>query len=786
MSRWLKSVNRLLDQLDDGGVAAAAAEVGVVPQQATGVARRFWTSEPRSDEEDDDYDDEEEEEEEGEYEEEDGGDEASGEYESYDDNEYEHNETEDEDLNVDAGKESESAEVDEEEEVEFESQTESSQRGDAPRTSSGVEPLSRNVGLPPPLVEDHHTDDGVLVEPELTSDDSVSTPSAAEPQNNNSTSQTPSSTADPKAIVPLESQRQETAIPLSPSPPSLPPPPPPPVVQSKSIPTRTLPPPPPPRPPPPPSSTGNRSSASTAAASVSVSSSHNKRERAELTRLQTVNASLQQRLDAAERELLAQHDELIGAAATLKEERAILKEEKEDLLADHEEELEHLQQQHQDEVQQLHASYQSQIQALQADLKEQRSQYQKQGGDLEEEMIQARLERDEAEKQVQALSVQLREVQEASNQLAAQHDALQNHCRALEEAAESARQSERAAEARADAALEQHQRQLALRQGREAELERTVAELSAALTASQQQQQQQPLAVPQFHDSANGYSEGDAREYRAKYELAVEELETAQSELRVTVQRCEALQREVEELSRERKVESAQALQRQRDSDAQIADLTARLRQLEADKSGEDRSGNLKGADDVRIRQLLQETDDARKHVAFLSDQLMRQQGAAETYKSEVLALKGRLQAANSRADAAEVALATASTTPHDLEGGSASKTRRRIKGGARALWASRPSHLAPRSVRAALGLRVATGTAMEQVALTVDALDQWMLDTGSILKNEPLARVGLAVYLTMLHFWCFALVFFHAVESEHGDLGTLTHRGGALHPTHS
>ena len=71
----------------------------------------------------------------------------------------------------------------------------------------------------------------------------------------------------------------------------------------------------------------------------------------------------------------------------------------------------------------------------------------------------------------------------------------------------------------------------------------------------------------------------------------------------------------------------------------------------------------------------------------------------------------------------------------------------------------------------------------MMQVVQTVDAVDLWMLETGFLLKQEPLARLGLLAYALILHLWCFGLIFFHTVEAEHGDLGSLTARRTVLSP---
>ena len=62
----------------------------------------------------------------------------------------------------------------------------------------------------------------------------------------------------------------------------------------------------------------------------------------------------------------------------------------------------------------------------------------------------------------------------------------------------------------------------------------------------------------------------------------------------------------------------------------------------------------------------------------------------------------------------------------------------------------------------------------MEQLAITIDAIDSWMVDTGSFMRHEPFARLGLLLYLMVLHLWSFALVVFHTTEVEHGDFGSM------------
>jgi DNA repair exonuclease SbcCD ATPase subunit len=523
---------------------------------------------------------------------------------------------------------------------------------------------------------------------------------------------------------------------------------------------------------------------------------------AEIAQLQSANALLKERLERAEAEVRAQHDELMAAAESMAEERESWKEEKEEYAADREEELDALRRQHRDQIAQLRASHQVQIRTLQDELNDQRAEYRRQGGDLSSEVSKAVEEKTRAVEQAKEMKAKHDALQQRFEELAQRHESLRDQCAALEQSAELARQAERRSDERLDASLEQYKHQLSLRQARETELERTVAELGAALSnaaATAAQQATVPVEHPHSADSLSSheYPSESLHEIKAKHAVAVEELESTRSELRVALLRCEALQRDVQDMSTERDAEAAMSQERQRKHDERMAELAAQVQRLQrgamAPASGVSNGQPVMTGDTPsdahRLQQAVQELRESKRQVSEFSDQLIRLQGIAESSKAEVLALKGRLHAANARADSAEVALASASTSSYDVEGGgdaSASKTRRRIKGGLRALGGglARPNHLAPRSIRAALGIRAVHGSALEQVALTVDALDNWMMDTGSILKAEPLARVALAVYLTILHCWCFALVFFHAVESEHGDLGALTHRGGPLHLT--
>ena len=79
------------------------------------------------------------------------------------------------------------------------------------------------------------------------------------------------------------------------------------------------------------------------------------------------------------------------------------------------------------------------------------------------------------------------------------------------------------------------------------------------------------------------------------------------------------------------------------------------------------------------------------------------------------------------------------------------------------------------RSIRSALNIGPGRSSpALQQVLTTVDAIDSWMVETGSFMRHEPLARLGFLMYLMTLHLWTFALVVFHETEVPHGDFGSM------------
>ena len=523
-------------------------------------------------------------------------------------------------------------------------------------------------------------------------------------------------------------------------------------------------------------------------------------------KLERTIVMLKSELERANGEIRALQDELLTAGQQMQEERQGLKEEREELLDEQEAEIQQLTSDHAMALKEQKQHYEAQIKDLRNQLRQEQQERVQEEGDYTQDLQEA-LEREKAAlQQIQIEQTKSNGLQSQLDKLRSQHEALQDQVKSLNMTTDTARDLERKAEERLDELREQHKHQLAIRQSREAELERTVAELGEALTLAQQQQAAATSAEAtsgRSHaavavDTGEATSEA-AMNYKEKYQVAVEDLETVRTQLSMLNQRCESLQAELNDVVQERSVEVSAAQRRQHEYDEKIAELNLYVKRLEAqlrewknDPSGTTSAGDVSPTSDGqsadgRLRQAIREAEDAKKQVATLSDQLIKQQKIVESSKAEALALKGRLQAASARADSAELALASTPSAPSSLDievgdGYTGSKTRRRVKGGLRAMGTGRMGRVTTRSVRSALGLTATSGSVMEQIAQTVDAADKWMIDTGTIMRHEPLARVGFAIYLIILHLWCFALVAFHTVQSEHGDLSQFTHQKD-LHP---
>mmetsp|Transcript_9078 Transcript_9078/g.21583 ORF Transcript_9078/g.21583 Transcript_9078/m.21583 type:complete len:821 (+) Transcript_9078:71-2533(+) len=496
-----------------------------------------------------------------------------------------------------------------------------------------------------------------------------------------------------------------------------------------------------------------------------------KASQTESKKLEKQVSALDSQLEAANSEIHAQGEELRRAGDRMEKDRRLAQEEREELLDDQDEEIEQLKTLHTSEIESLKANYEKRLSDLTNKLESEESRRAQEGGNWTKELDDAVKREREVLKNLSDAEMKKDNLELNVSKLEAKVEGLESKLESATLCSKEAEARQREAEDKLDEALSQHARQLNQRQSREAELEKTIFDLGSALTEAKRLQQGSSIQQSETPPTEDTH-------FKEKYEAAIEESDTLRVQLNMETQRRAALENEVNEISKERSEEISLAQAKQLQQDRKVADLETNIAHLKSslhslkvknsESSLENNIGKNDGSND--------EIQEARHEIAKLSDQLIRHQRMAESSKSEILALKGRLQSATSRAEAAERSLLTAQSTSEyparrsfDVENAGFSSSRRRIKGARR-----RPVSVG-RTIRASLNLdHGALSNIMEQIVSTIDALDKWMVETGGLMRNEPLARLGFLAYLVTLHLWTFGLVIFHTVETPHGDFGTM------------
>ncbi|KAL3912963.1 MAG: hypothetical protein SGARI_000890, partial [Bacillariaceae sp.] len=487
--------------------------------------------------------------------------------------------------------------------------------------------------------------------------------------------------------------------------------------------------------------------------------------------LQTTVASYEQEIDA-------QSKELQRAGQEMETMRRQQKEDQDDILDDHDEELEELQKEHQTKIDKIRNEYETTIAQWKEQFEREQSKRQQEGGNWNQELEDAVQRERDALKKLHETTTEKDELRSKAEAMTVESSKLQTKLESALDSTTAATAREKQAQDDLDKSKALHSRQLLQRQQREAQLEQTIAELGSALSAAKQKHQDQ-----NDHKSINnrqqwkGSETNEAINYKEQWEQASEELETLQVQMTMEIQRRQALQQELQEMAQER-MASEQSLRAE--NNQKISDLEATVSRLQASLRGQQQQlQQPNDASQTSTVQLSRKLDEANQEISRLSDQVLRHQGLSENSKSEISALKGRLQAAVSRAEEAErihIHSSNLQRNSYDMESGRGSSmqsfsTRRRIKGGS--------GRTGVRSIRSALRLGGSGGSSssspvMSQVIQTIDAVDGWMVDTGSFMRTEPFARLGFLLYLVILHVWSFALVAFHSVEVEHGDFGSM------------
>jgi chromosome segregation ATPase len=219
-----------------------------------------------------------------------------------------------------------------------------------------------------------------------------------------------------------------------------------------------------------------------------------------------------------------------------------------------------------------------------------------------------------------------------------QQDRVQSRLDSISHTADNAMMREREAEDKLDMALTMHARQLAQRQAREAELERTIAELSSSLATSSS-------AGNAEGDSAAGA--GNVNALEAQIYSLEEDLETCKTSLESERQRVLIMQQELRDMSKERTLEVTAARSKQYQFDRQIAEMSLQMSKLQS---------SLREAQRGSIASLEKSSGnvDPSTHIKELTQELVRNQEKMGQLTSELSTLRNRLQVATARAAKAE------------------------------------------------------------------------------------------------------------------------------------
>ena len=493
----------------------------------------------------------------------------------------------------------------------------------------------------------------------------------------------------------------------------------------------------------------------------------------ETRKLRRTVVKLNAELDSAERELDAQKTELERAGNRMEKERLRYKEDKERLDKSHKEDMKAVMEEHKVSIDGMVTSHAEQMVDMEERIKRAEAARAKEGGDMSMELAEAAEREREMLKKVMGLEEEKSTLTSQIASLNTQMSALQSRVESLQDAADVASEQEREADDRLDAALSLHARQIAQRQAREAELERSIADIAAALVVARQREAQQSISARNA-TTDGGQPDEDVLELKEKLKLVTDEIETFKAQLMLERQKSETLQKELEEISAERTQELSSNLARQKQYDRRVSDLSSEVSRLQSKLRSLDHTGNSLdntqgGEVDIVASRFQAKENDYKKQISILSEDLLRLRGRLENSSTEVQTLRNRLKAALNRAEIAEKEsrassmIINSNNSSYDIEHGAltgsfGNKTRRRFGG----------RNKRNTTIRSVLKLdSVTNNETQEALGGTVDSLDLFMMKSLNYLRADPFARMFLILYLSFLHLWTFCLIAYHA----HGTL---------------
>jgi hypothetical protein len=174
--------------------------------------------------------------------------------------------------------------------------------------------------------------------------------------------------------------------------------------------------------------------------------------------------SLNEQLEAAESELNAQRNELVRAAERMEKDRIRAKEDKEASQKQQAQEIVVLKQQNEKHLKEQQARFEELLEGYRTRLKEEENKRKQEGGDWNKEISQAIDREQEMRQAVSALEDEKAVLLSRISTLEGQQNALGSRLESLTQAADKAMEREREAEDRLDSLLSQHARQISQRQ----------------------------------------------------------------------------------------------------------------------------------------------------------------------------------------------------------------------------------------------------------------------------------------------------------------------------------
>ncbi|KAL7538839.1 hypothetical protein ACHAXR_008822 [Thalassiosira sp. AJA248-18] len=573
-------------------------------------------------------------------------------------------------------------------------------------------------------------------------------------------------------------------------------------------------------PPPKPKQAPSSSNLSAPPKSNNQTTSANAASLKELRKLRRHVLQLNSDLESAEREMEAQRAELDRAASRMERDRSRHKQEKESMEVSHKAEVAALVSAQERAIQQLKETNESVVQEMEGRVTRAEQQRAKEGGERDIDLANA-LERERASL---ATTARLQEEKSTMNEritsLTADVSRLETRLEHATSQMELASERERNAEEQLDKALSLHARQLGMRQRRESELEQTVADLGAALVVAKSKVEAAMKAGINLDGGAmigrsnpDGIPEDDPLDLKARLQDSQDDIETLRAQLSLERQRCTMLHNELQDLSKEQADELSGAHAKQRQYERKISDLTTMVANLQsslrrntapaaimgealldangdttdASHTDEDYSGVQHSGDEKK------ETDHLRKQITSLSEKIFGMQSKIDAGRGEISTMKNRLRSALLRAETAEKSLEAANQrlimmdspmmsgmSSADEEMGVAGRKvarKRRPVGGAASSGSTRRQgfHKTSKveSIRSALGLhpgRFPTGGWQEMIASLLDTFDVLAVDLGSHFRHYPMSRLAFIMYMLVLHVWAFFLLVYHAHAQGTGD----------------